>query len=98
MSMPEVLRIHGHWWSVVLVPDLRDEDGVNQSGICDFENYTIKLDLGHPQTMRTALWHECLHACMQDLPEKTIAMIERETYAVINDNPALGPCLLGHAV
>lgn len=94
--MIQTIRIHGHWWKVELVPGLKDADGERVSGLCDGSTFGIKVEEAlHSQMARTTLWHEVLHACLPELSEKQIAHIERETYTVLNDNPALAPFLMG---
>lgn len=88
--MTPPIRLRGCWFQVEVVPSLD-----NDVGHCDLDSYTIRIVSGHEQQMRTTLFHEVIHAACPSLSEKTVLMIERKLFSVLNDNPELRKTLFG---
>jgi len=99
MKLPKSLRISGLRYSVQPVGN---EDMVNDGvmGECDYTLQRIRvLEVLHPQTFRTVLWHEIGEAVkIQDTLEmdhETMTVAFNKALEVLDNNPALRSYLWG---
>lgn len=68
MKLPKSKMIKGEKWLVRFKWNLRDEEGNECYGLCDFSSRTIFIDRLCPMEMRKQVFfHECLHAVIHEL-------------------------------
>lgn len=84
MNVPEVIKIGGHIYTVLLV------DGEELNGDCGEMNATrsiirIRKDMPQSQIEETLL-HEVLHAINSGLSEETVGFLSSAIYQVLKDN------------
>ena len=95
MAPPEVVRIDGAWWRLVPQAEVKDEDGVDQAGLTDYEELRLIIKLGNEQVMRQTTLHEAMHAACPDVPEKYIRQLERGLFALFTMNKPLRDYVFG---
>jgi len=87
--MIDPIRIHGCWYTVEGVDEIKDSAGNRELGHCDRENFVIRIAETNAQQKQTTLFHEVVHAALPSLSERMVLMIERELFAALRDNPHL---------